>query len=241
MPADPSLEISIVIPVYNEEKNIGETLRRIHAFQSLKEEPWECLIVNDGSTDRTEAVARAAIASHPGGHLKLLSNPVNHGKGFAARQGTLAATGRYILITDADLSAPIKEVDKLTKALNEGYDIAIGSRALRSPDGDVQQSFRRWLAGRVFNLMVRLLVLKGISDTQCGFKCFRKEAACELFGAQKLDGFSFDVEVLYLAQKRGLRIKEVPVMWRESRQTRVRLFSDSLKMTKDLFYLKKIS
>ena len=237
----PPMELSIVIPVYNEEKNIEETLRRIEAFQSLKKEPWECLIVNDGSTDGTEAMARAAIASDPDGHFRLFSNPSNHGKGFAVRQGVLAASGRFILVTDADLSSPIKESDKLRKALEDGCDIAIGSRALRSPGGDVQQSFRRWFAGRVFNALVRLLALKGISDTQCGFKCFKKEAAHELFRAQKLDGFSFDVEVLRLAQKRGLRIKEVPVMWRESRQTRVSLFRDSLKMTRDLLYLKKVS
>ena len=234
-----TLEMSIVVPVYNEEKNIEEALRRIQAFQSLKKEPWECLIVNDGSTDRTEAITRAAIAAQPESHFKLLSNPSNHGKGFAVRQGVLAVSGRFILVTDADLSAPIKELDKLTKALNEGYDIAIGSRALKSPGGDVQQSFKRWLAGRIFNGVVRTLALRGISDTQCGFKCFKKQAAHELFRAQKLDGFSFDVEVLRLAQKRGLRIKEVPVMWRQARDSRVRLFHDSLKMVRDLFYLRR--
>ncbi len=239
MPSVSGPAVSIVIPVFNEEKNIEETIRRIQAFMLLKNEPWECLIVNDGSLDKTDALTCAAIAAQPDTNFKLFSNALNHGKGFAVRQGVLAASGRFILVTDADLSAPIKELDKLTKALNDGYDIAIGSRALKSPGGDVQQSFNRWLAGRVFNIIVRLLVLKGISDTQCGFKCFKKEIAHELFRAQKLDGFSFDVEVLRLAERRGLRIKEVPVMWRQSQETRVRLFHDSLKMFKDLFYLRR--
>ena len=121
-----NLELSVVIPVYNEEKNIAETLRRIRAFMTLKNEPWECLVVNDGSSDRTESITRAVIAAEPENHFKFLSNPLNHGKGFAVRQGVLAASGRFILVTDVDLSAPIKEVDKLTKALNEGFDVAIG-------------------------------------------------------------------------------------------------------------------
>ena len=231
-------EISIVIPVYNEEKNIKEAMRRVQAFMSLKNEPWECFIVNDGSTDRTRDLALEAIGSTGTQNFRLLSNPFNKGKGFAVRQGVLAASGRYILMTDVDLSSPIKELDKLKKALREGSDIAIGSRALRAPDCDVQQSFKRWLAGRIFNLFVRALVLNGITDTQCGFKCFKKEDAHRLFKLQKLDGFSFDVEVLRLAQKEGLKIKEVPVMWREGKQTRVRLFSDSLRMVKDLFCLR---
>ena len=231
-------EISIVIPVYNEEKNIKEAMRRIQAFMSLKNEPWECLIVNDGSSDGTDAAVLEVIRSGNAQNFRLLSNSSNKGKGFAVRQGILAASGRYILMTDVDLSSPIKEMDKLKKALQEGSDIAIGSRALRAPDCDVQQSFKRWLAGRIFNLFVRALVLKGITDTQCGFKCFKKEDAHRLFKLQKLDGFSFDVEVLRMAQKEGLKIKEVPVMWREGKQTHVRLFSDSLKMVKDLFYLR---
>ncbi|OIO38738.1 MAG: hypothetical protein AUJ72_01985 [Candidatus Omnitrophica bacterium CG1_02_46_14] len=231
-------EISIVIPVYNEEKNITETIRRIQAFMLLKKTSWECLIVNDGSKDRTERVAREAIKSQSDARFKFLSNSENHGKGFVVRQGVLASTGRFILVTDADLSSPIKEIDKLINALNEGYDVAIGSRALRSPGADVQQSLKRRLASRLFNAVVRLLILRGFLDTQCGFKCFKKDAAHELFKAQKLDGFSFDVEVLYLAQRRGLKIKEVPVMWRQSKETRVRLFRDSISMVKDLLLLR---
>ncbi len=240
MPPDPGPDVSIVIPVYNEEKNIAETMRRVQAFMSLKDLSWECLIVNDGSSDSTESIAQNTIKAQTQSRFRLLSNPSNHGKGFAVRQGVLASSAKYVLITDADLSAPIKELDKLIKALEEGYDIAVGSRAVRSKDADVQQTFKRRLAGRIFNIFVKILVLRGISDTQCGFKCFKKKAAHELFNAQKLDGFSFDVEVLRLAQKRGFRIKEVSVMWRQGKQTRVRLFHDSIKMVKDLLYLRKI-
>lgn len=240
-PLDPPPEISIVIPVYNEENNILEAMRRIQTFMSLKNQPWECLIVNDGSTDRTEKMVREALASQAYPNFYFLSDTSNRGKGFAVRQGVLASQGRFVLVTDVDLSSPIKEFNKLLKVLEEGFDIAIGSRALHAPECDVQQSIKRWLAGRIFNLFVQALVLKGISDTQCGFKCFKKDAAHRLFTQQKLDGFSFDVEVLRLARKNGMKVKEVPVMWREGRQTRVRLFLDSYKMVKDLFYLRKIS
>ena len=239
MPQHPSLDVSIVIPVYNEEKNIVEAMRRIQAFMSLKGVPWECLIVNDGSKDSTDRSVREAIESQGYRNFHLLSNSVNRGKGFVVRQGVLASAGRFVLITDADLSSPIKELDKLTKALEEDFDVAIGSRALRSSQCDVQQTFKRWLTGRIFNAFVRVLVLKGISDTQCGFKCFKKEAAHRLFGLQQLDGFSFDVEVLRLAQREGFKIAEVPVMWRQGQQTRVRLFHDSFSMVKDLFHLRR--
>lgn len=236
--SDSGIEVSIVIPVYNEEKNVAEAMRRIQAFMSLKGKTWECLIVDDGSLDRTGSIVQEAIAAHAYKNFRIVSSQSNRGKGFVVRQGVLASSGRFVLVTDVDLSSPIKELDKLTKALEEGSDIAIGSRTKRAPGCDVQQSFKRWLAGRIFNCFVRLLVLRGISDTQCGFKCFKKQAAHALFEKQRLDGFSFDIEILRLAQKEGLKIKEVPVMWREGRETRVRLFRDSLRMVRDLFYLR---
>jgi dolichyl-phosphate beta-glucosyltransferase len=143
-------------------------------------------------------------------------------------------------VTDADLSAPIKESDKLLQALAEGVDAAIGSRAVRKAGCDVQQSFKRRLAGRAFNLLVRALALSDCRDTQCGFKCFRREAALKLFGEQRLDGFSFDVEILYLARRRGYRVKEVPVMWREGRESRIRFFRDSLAMAGDLLRIRNL-
>src|SRR3989338_3609119 len=223
-PAFPHL--SVIIPAYNEERNIRESLRRIESFLSFKAYDWECIVSSDGSSDKTVDFVNDFIKSHPSGRFRLVSYDKNHGKGFTVRRGILAAGGKYLLVTDADLSAPIKEVDKLTKALDEGYDIAVGSRALADKSGDVQQSFKRWFAGRVFNGLVRAVVLRGFSDTQCGFKCFKKEAARRLFQMQRLDGFGFDVEILYLAQKEGLRVKEVPIMWRQAPGSHVRLMRD---------------
>ncbi|MBI2094687.1 MAG: glycosyltransferase family 2 protein [Candidatus Omnitrophica bacterium] len=234
--------LSVVIPVFNEEGTIAETLRRLRAFFSLKDYPWECLVVSDGSTDRTCERAREAIAALSAGapsNFRLLSNAKNRGKGAAARQGMLAASGRYILLTDVDLSSPIKEADKLVLALEEGSDIAIGSRALRAPGADVRQSLRRRISGRLFNLAVRTLLLRDFQDTQCGFKCFRKEAAHRLFTLQTLDGFSFDVEVLYLAVKNGMQVKEVPVMWSQGQDTKVKFLRDSYRMVRDLFFLRR--
>ena len=234
------IELSVVIPVYNEERSIRETLRRIEAFFSLKGIAWEVLVVSDGSRDRTVEIVEDVRRSKPALPLKLIRSDTNHGKGFTARRGMLEARGRCVLLTDADLSAPIKESDLLVAALQKGTDVAIGSRAVRDKDCDVRQSFKRHVSGRIFNFFVQLLVLPGIRDSQCGFKCFTREAAQKLFSAQKLDGFSFDVEVLYLARKFGYKIAEVPVMWSQGADSRVSLLRDPLIMVKDLFKIKKL-
>ncbi len=235
-----SIHLSVVIPAYNEERNIRESLRRIESFMALQRYDWECIVSSDGSKDRTVEWVSDFVKTHPSGRFKLLSNEKNEGKGFTVRRGILASRGKFILVTDADLSAPIKEVDKLINALESGYDIAIGSRAVRAEGADVQQSLKRRVAGRVFNFLVRLIILKGFLDTQCGFKCFKKEAAFKLFGMQKLNGFSFDVEILYLAKKYGFKIKEVAVMWRQAPGTHVRLARDSFAMIKDLLKIRKL-
>jgi len=234
------LALSVVIPVFNEEKNIGETLRRLTAFLSLKGSSWEVLVSNDGSTDGTAEAVRRFASENPQQVIRLVSSSPNHGKGFAARQGVLAASGRYVLLTDADLSAPIKESDKLIRALEEGADIAIGSRGVRAKDCDVRQSLKRRFSGRVFNRLVRAFVLPDVRDSQCGFKCFRRETGQKLFSGQKLDGFCFDVEVLYLAKRAGLKVVEVPVMWSEGKESKIRLLHDSIAMTKDLLRIKKL-
>lgn len=231
--------LSVVIPVFNEEKNIRQTLCRITAYLCLKDQSWEALVSNDGSTDGTDLEVERFISEHPGISVRLLKSEPNHGKGFAARQGVMAALGRYVLLTDADLSAPIKEIDKLLAALENGADLAIGSRALRAKDCDVRQSLKRHISGRVFNAFVRALVLPGIHDSQCGFKCFTNQAAKKLFSEQKLDGFCFDVEILYLARRAGLRVVEVPVMWSEGRESKIRLARDSARMLKDLFLIRR--
>ncbi len=234
------IDLSVVIPVFNEEKNILDAVRRIDAYRRVKRQSWEIIIVDDGSTDRTAELTRGLIQSTDFSHVRLLSFEKNRGKGRAVREGALAATGEYVLLTDVDLSSPIKEVDKLLGPLQQGADIAIGSRAKRSRGCDVQQSFKRTLSGRIFNFFVQLFVLPGIRDTQCGFKCFTRKAAHDLFKIQKLDGFSFDVEILYLARKKGYKISEVPVMWSQGEHSKVSLFRDSLRMLGDLFRIKKI-
>jgi len=232
--------VSIVVPVFNEEKNIAETLRRITAFFSLKNFAWEVLVSDDGSTDGTAGAVRKFASENPRYSIRLVSSSPNHGKGFTVRQGVLAASGRYILFTDADLSAPIKETDKLIKALEGGADVSIGSRGVRAKDCDVQQSFKRRFSGRVFNRLVRMFVLPDVRDSQCGFKCFTRESARMLFSAQKLDGFCFDVEVLFLAKRAGLNVAEVPIMWSEGKESKIRLLRDSVRMFKDLLRIKKL-
>lgn len=233
-----SLDISVVMPAYNEEKNILEAIRRVDAFMKLKNGEWELIISSDGSKDSTDSLVADYLKKRSDNRVKLLTAGHNKGKGASVRRGILAAEGQIILVTDVDLSSPIKEVDRLIAALNDGADVAIGSRAIRSKDCDVQQSVKRKLTGRIFNFFVKSLVLRGFHDTQCGFKCFKHDAAKALFSAQKLDGFSFDVEILCLAIKNGYKVKEVPVMWKQGATSRVSLLKDSLAMLRELFYLR---
>lgn len=233
------MHLSVVIPAFNEEKRIEEALRRVTAFLDLKGRPYEVIVSSNGSTDATERLVRAFAEAHPEAHVGLVASGRNRGKGASVRRGVLASSGAHVLVTDADLSAPIKESDKLMAALEAGYDAAIGSRAVRSPGADVQQSLKRRIAGRVFNGLVRLFALKRFGDTQCGFKCFKRPAALELFREQVISGFAFDVEVLLRAQRAGLRVKEVPIMWREGRSSKVSLLKDPLIMLRDVIELKK--
>ena len=235
-----SIYLSIVVPAYNEEKIISTTLQRLEAYQKIKGQPWEILIVNDGSADKTAAQVEEFIRSTGVSNVRLLSFEKNRGKGAVVRDGMLQARGQYVLLADADLAMPIKESDKLICQIDFGADIAIGSRALREDGLDSKQSMKRRISGRVFNLIVQALLLPGIHDTQCGFKCFRRETAQDLFASQKLDGFSFDVEILYLARKKKYKITEVPVMWRQGEKSSVSLFRDSLRMLKDLFRIKQL-
>ncbi|MCG3175565.1 MAG: Undecaprenyl-phosphate 4-deoxy-4-formamido-L-arabinose transferase [Candidatus Omnitrophica bacterium] len=231
-------ELSIVVPVYNEELSLPETLRRLKAYLDLKGRPWEVVVVSDGSVDRTDTIASEAAAADP--RVRHIRLERNRGKGAAVRQGVRASKGRYVLFTDADLSAPIKESEKLLERLIAGADVAVGSRALRSSGCDVRQTPKRYLAGRVFNVLVRSVLGLGIRDTQCGFKAFGRGAADRLFGAQTLEGFGFDVEVLYLARKYGMRVEEVPVMWSQGPRSRVRLWRDSVRMAADLVRIRRL-
>lgn len=227
--------LSVVVPVYNEELSLPETLRRLKAYLDLRGSDWEVLVVSDGSTDGTDEIVRHASAGDA--RIRLIRYEHNRGKGAAVRAGVQAARGRNILFTDADLSAPIKESEKLIEALESGADVAVGSRAVRGFGCDVRQSPKRYVVGRVFNAMVRVVLGLPLGDTQCGFKAFKREAAAQLFAAQTLEGFGFDVEILYLAYRRRMKVSEVAVMWSQGPRSKVRLFRDSTRSLCDLFHI----
>lgn len=211
--------LSVVIPAYNEAARLPPTLVRLDAYLRTALPDHEILVVDDGSTDDTAHRARASGLSS----LTVIGGAPNRGKGHAVRQGMLAARGARRLMTDADLSTPIEDLPRLMAALAEGADIAIGSRALPGSNVEVRQSWHREGMGRLFNLFVRVLALPDLHDTQCGFKVFTASAAEAAFTPARLDGFSFDVETLFIARRRGLRIAEVPVTWRNDVATHVGL------------------
>ncbi len=228
--------LSVVIPAYNEEARIENTLQRIVAYFDARGEPYEVLVVSDGSTDRTEALVQAFAQAHP--QVKLLAYQPNRGKGHAVRYGILRARGERMLFSDADLATPIEEYEKLLPFLEAGYEVAIGSRPLRESQLIVRQPFYREWAGRAFNKLVQLLAVPGIHDTQCGFKLFTGEAAHAIFSLCRLDGFSFDFEALYYARRLGYRVAEVPIRWMHQEGSKVRLLRDGLRMVRDLFWLR---
>ena len=218
--------LSVVIPAYNEEGRLAPTLARIKEYLAAQGRSWEVLVVDNASSDRTAEVARSA-------GVAVLHEP-RRGKGAAVRRGMLAARGEYLLLSDADLSTPIEEVERLMEALRAGSDIAIGSRALPESKLPVRQPWYRELVGRAGNVLVRLVAVRGIADTQCGFKLFPAQVAQRLFGAQLTRGIAFDMEILFLAQRLGMRIAEVPVTWIDSPDTRISRTRDSLDALKDL-------
>jgi glycosyltransferase involved in cell wall biosynthesis len=226
--------ISIVIPAYNEQQRLGGSLEAVLRYLTSRPfDAHEALVVDDGSTDGTVAVVERFQAAHP--EVRLLRNPGNRGKGYSVRHGMLEATGDWVLFTDADLSAPIEELDKLLEACTRRQAaVAFGSRALDRSLIGIHQSPLREHAGRVFNLLVRLIAGLPFHDTQCGFKLFERRAAREIFRRQRIDRFGFDAEVLYLARKLGFRAIEVPVRWSHSEGTKVAMFRDSFNMFLDL-------
>ena len=225
--SDAPPELSIVIPAYNEEPRLAVTLRRILEYLEAQAIPAEVIIVDDGSTDGTAAVAAEWQPKFPG--LRLVSNGRNRGKGYSVRHGMREARGRGVLFTDADLSAPIEEADKLLAALG-GYEVAIGSRAVDRSLIAVHQSAFREMAGRVFNAIVRAVTGLEFLDTQCGFKAFLREPSRIVFEQQHTERFGFDPEILFLARRHGLRIVEIPVRWAHDPHTKVHVLRDSLQM-----------
>jgi dolichyl-phosphate beta-glucosyltransferase len=234
------LFLSIVIPAYNEEQRIGSTLERILHYLKPRGRPFELVVVDDGSGDRTADIAREFGTNEDAGwSLRLLPNDGNRGKGYSVRRGMLEAQGAYALLTDADLSSPIEEIAKLEKEVVDGScDIAFGSRDLKESDIQVRQSWFRETSGKIFNRLVRLSTGLPYADTQCGFKLFKMSSCRDLFRKQTIEGLSFDVEILYMARKWGLTLKEVPVVWRHSEGSRVRFAPDAFQMAWDLLRIR---
>jgi glycosyltransferase involved in cell wall biosynthesis len=232
-PAAP--ELSIIIPSYNEEKRLPETLRQIASYLGASKNEAEVIVVDDGSSDGTAEVAQSFAGQVPG--LRVLSNGVNRGKGFSVRRGMREARGRIVLFTDADLSAPIAEADKLLGALATA-DVAIGSRSLDRSLIEVHESAFREFAGIVFNKIVRVLLRLPFVDTQCGFKAFVRERCQIIFLQQRIERFGFDPELLYLARHHGLRTVEIPVRWSHSPNTRVNMLRDSALMFAEVLLIR---
>jgi dolichyl-phosphate beta-glucosyltransferase len=230
-------QLSIIIPAYNEAKRISRTLETLQTY--LGSEHWnaEVIVVNDGSSDETVSIVESHQRQWTA--LRLIDNGGNRGKGFSVRNGALRARGDVILFTDADLSAPITEASKLIDPIETGEcDVTFGSRAVDRNLIGVHQSPFRETSGRIFNLFVQGLISLPFKDTQCGFKAFRRNTARPLFERQTIMGFGFDPEILYIAKKRGLRLREIPVRWDHMEGTTVRFLRDSCRMFLDLLRIR---
>ena len=226
---------SLVIPAFNEADRIGETLREVLGYLQTQGAGSELIVVNDGSTDATSQIVREVFAATGGIATRLIENSPNRGKGAAVRTGLLAATQPIGLFSDADLSTPIDEAPKLIQPIVAGeVDIAIGSRALNRRLIGNRQPWRREQAGRVFNLIVRVATGLPFWDTQCGFKAFRLDACRPILEAAQTDGFGFDVELLYLAQRAQLRMKEIPVRWDHHEGSKLHVVYDSFRMFREV-------
>jgi len=227
--------LSIVIPAYNEENRLPSTLEQV--FHFLKKQPFsaEIIVVENGSDDQTFEIAQQFATGHE--NVRILRNE-QRGKGLAIHHGVKAAVGEYVFLCDADLSMPIEEIRKFIPPKLPDVDIAIASR---EASGSVRyhEPYYRHFTGRVFNTLIRLLVLPGLQDTQCGFKCIRAEVARDIFRYQTLTGWAFDVELLYIARHHGYRIAEIPIDWYFNADSKISVFRDSLRMFLDLLRIRR--
>jgi dolichyl-phosphate beta-glucosyltransferase len=219
---------SIVIPAYNESTRICATLEKVLAFVNKMSWTAEILVVNDGSTDGTAGIVQGYAARYP--NLRLIENPGNRGKGYSVRNGMLHATGDVVIFSDADLSSPIEESLKLMTALDQGADVAIGSRWLRTELQVQPQPLLRRIFGRAFNLALRMTLGLRYKDTQCGFKAFTRRATQTIFPLQHIERWGFDPEILFLAQRLGFRVQEVPVQWAHREGTHINPLRDGMRM-----------
>jgi glycosyltransferase involved in cell wall biosynthesis len=221
---------SIVIPAYNEQNRLPGTLEQIFTFLEQQSFPSEVIVVENGSTDRTYAVAQEFASRH----ANLLVMQSEKGKGAAVQRGMLQARGEYRFMCDADLSMPVDEIVKFLPPALQSFDIAIASREARGSVRYNEPSYRHW-GGRGINFLVQTLILPGLNDTQCGFKCFRARVAEDIFSRQTLHGWSFDIELLYIARRHGYRIVEIPIHWYHFSDSKVSAFQDAVRMIRDIF------
>ena len=223
--------LSIIIPAHNEESRLPRTLERIFDFLKDQSYSYEVLIIENGSSDRTLALSQVFAIHHPNLIVHQEQQP---GKGNAVRRGMLMAKGQYRFICDADLSMPIEEIQKFIPPALTNFDVAIGSREAPGAIRYNEPSYRH-LGGRAINLAIRFLILPGLNDTQCGFKCFSAEAAQKIFSQQTLMGWSFDIENLYIARRKKLKIEEIPIQWYYDPDSKVSAIRDALQMLSDIF------
>jgi glycosyltransferase involved in cell wall biosynthesis len=231
--------LSIVIPAYNESARIGGTLERVLSCVEGGNWDAEVLVIDDGSSDRTVAIVQQWMEDHE--RLHLIRNEGNRGKGYSVRNGLLQAAGEIVMFTDADLSAPIEEAERLLAALEEGADVAIGSRWLDKQKQTVHQPLYRRFFGRCFNWVTRKVIGLPFKDTQCGFKAFRREAAQTIFRLQTIERWGFDPEILFIARKLRYRIVEVPVTWGHDERSRISYLRDGMKMLQEMAQIRSNS
>jgi glycosyltransferase involved in cell wall biosynthesis len=233
----PEPYLSVVIPAFNEELRVGSTLEKVGEYLQTRNFETELILVDDGSSDGTPQILEEARERFPA--MRVLRNEPNRGKGYSVRRGVLEARGEWVLFTDADLSAPIEEANKLIAAAeSENADAAVGSRALERRLIGVRQPFYREFSGRVFNVLVRAFTGLKIHDTQCGLKLFRCATTRRAFELQRVERFGFDPELLFLIQRLGGKLAEVPVRWNDNPATKVHFLRDSTRMFLDLIILR---
>lgn len=232
----PPPDLSIVVPAFNEEARLGPTLEAYLEYCRRTSRRAEVIVVDDGSLDRTSQVVNSFASMYA--EVRLIRLAENQGKGHAVRSGVVNAQGRRVLFADADGATPLSEVERLEAAIDRGADVAIGSRALQDESVRIKARFHRRVIGRIFHGLVEVLTVHGVKDTQCGFKLFRGPVAHDLFSRMRIRGFSFDVEVLMMAQRRGYAIAEVPVNWNHQPGSKVNLVTDSVRMLRDLFVIR---
>lgn len=231
------MEVSIVIPAYNEEKRIGDTLKKVYNYCKKNIDKFEIIVVDDGSKDNTIELVRKFHYKN----LKILANKQNKGKGYSVRMGIMESKLDFVLFSDSDLSTPIEELSRFSHFINEGYDIVIASRNMSESKKPIKQKWHRTLMGKIFPLLVNLFIMADFKDTQCGFKLFKSKIAKKIVGMQKLNGFAFDVEMLFIAKKMKCKIKEVPVTWFGGKESKVHPIKDPLKMLIDILKIRLFS